>query len=262
VTHSVEESIEHVIKAMHERIGEQITIDDMAQIAMFSKFHFSRIFRNTTGISPGRFLSALRLQEAKILLVSTSLTIADISNQVGYSSIGTFSYRFKRSIGVSPSVYRANGGLVTRELMDGQANTTRRGSATIQGKIVASGACQCSTVFIGLFPDVLPQGLPTRCTFRHGPGSYVLEKVPSGSWYVLACSFSEPEKASSRTAAGIKGLLEVPGELAIGVAGPIEIRPGAGMVSTDVWLRPARTLDPPILFMPFDVQLIPRAAAS
>src|SRR4051812_16414952 len=90
-------AVERAIQHMNENLSEPLTIDDLADVAMFSKFHFSRIFRNITGIPPGRFLSAVRLQEAKRLLLSTSLTVADISSQVGYSSIGTFSTRFKSS---------------------------------------------------------------------------------------------------------------------------------------------------------------------
>lgn len=88
---ALEKAVRRVIETMREHLGDELTIDDMARTAMFSKFHFSRVFRQVTGISPGRFLSALRLQEAKRLLLSTSLSVADISIQVGYSSVGTFS---------------------------------------------------------------------------------------------------------------------------------------------------------------------------
>src|SRR5688500_16565503 len=92
---------ERAIRMMHENLGDYFTIDDMANSAMFSKFHFTRIFQEVTGVSPGRFLSALRLQKAKQLLVSTSWNVADISVLVGYSSVGTFSTRFSKSVGLS-----------------------------------------------------------------------------------------------------------------------------------------------------------------
>src|ERR1044072_6144551 len=96
-------AVERVIRTMQDDLGEPITIDDMARTAMFSKFHFSRMFQRVTGISPGRFLSALRLQEAKRLLLTTSMTVADISHLVGYNSIGTFTPRFPGSVGGSPA---------------------------------------------------------------------------------------------------------------------------------------------------------------
>ncbi|MFD0592037.1 helix-turn-helix domain-containing protein [Catellatospora coxensis] len=81
---------------------------------MFSKFHFSRMFQRVTGLSPGRFLSALRLQQAKQLLVTTSFNVSDISLRVGYTSVGTFSTRFTRSVGLSPTIYRRRHGITPR----------------------------------------------------------------------------------------------------------------------------------------------------
>ena len=51
----IERAVLRVIDSMHENLGEQITIDDMARTAMFSKFHFSRVFQRVTGLSPGRY---------------------------------------------------------------------------------------------------------------------------------------------------------------------------------------------------------------
>lgn len=100
------QAVERAIETMQNNLGERVTIDDMARSAMFSKFHFSRMFQRATGLSPGRFLTALRFEEAKRLLVSTSFTVSDISHQVGYNSVGTFSTRFRSSVGVSPTAYR------------------------------------------------------------------------------------------------------------------------------------------------------------
>src|SRR5882757_316060 len=76
----IESAVNRVIESMHRNLGEQLTVDDMARTAMFSKFHFSRVFQRATGVSPGRFLSAIRLQEAKRLLVSTELSVTEISH--------------------------------------------------------------------------------------------------------------------------------------------------------------------------------------
>src|SRR2546421_9296103 len=107
----VRRAVERAIETMQQNRGERLTIDDMARSAMFSKFHFSRVFQRVTGVSPGRFLSAMRLEEAKRLLVSTSFTVSDISHRVGYNSVGTFSARFRSNVGVSPSTYRQLGGV-------------------------------------------------------------------------------------------------------------------------------------------------------
>ena len=103
-------AVQRAIDAMHKHMGEQITVHDLARTAKFSRFHFTRVFRQVTGVPPGRFLSELRLERAKQLLTSTSLNVIDISVQVGYSSVGTFSARFNRTVGMSPTSYRRHAG--------------------------------------------------------------------------------------------------------------------------------------------------------
>jgi AraC family transcriptional regulator len=57
-------AVERAVETMRDNLGERLTIDDLARSAMFSKFHFSRVFQRVTGVSPGRFLSAMRLDVA------------------------------------------------------------------------------------------------------------------------------------------------------------------------------------------------------
>ncbi|MEU4216690.1 helix-turn-helix domain-containing protein [Actinoplanes sp. NPDC026623] len=71
----------------------------MARTARYSKFHFTRIFPRAPGSPPGRFLSAVRLRKAKQLLTSTSLTVTDISNMVGYTRRRHLQLRFAYSPG-------------------------------------------------------------------------------------------------------------------------------------------------------------------
>src|SRR6266536_328180 len=107
---TAEKAVERLIDTMRDNLSEQLTVDDMAHCALFSKFHFTRLFERITGVSPGRFLSALRLQEAKRLLTTTGLNVTDISLLVGYNSVGTFSTRFTKSVGLPPTTYRRMGG--------------------------------------------------------------------------------------------------------------------------------------------------------
>jgi transcriptional regulator GlxA family with amidase domain len=106
VANTSESAVQRAIDVMHKDLGTNITVDDLARTALFSRFHFTRVFRQVTGLPPGQFLSALRLERAKQLLTSTSMNVVDISVQVGYSSVGTFSTRFNRSVGMSPTNYR------------------------------------------------------------------------------------------------------------------------------------------------------------
>ncbi len=237
-----EQSVQRVIESIYRNIGEPITIDDMARTAMFSKFHFARIFQRTTGVSPGRFLSAVRLQEAKKLLLSTSLSVADISHQVGYSSVGTFSSRFKRSVGLSPTVYRELGGHTPRIHADSRRFGAR--TAVLTGNVLPPRhAKEQGPVFLGLFPDIILEGAPVRCAVLEEPGPFRLENVPEGDWYLLVQSVMSGDE-------------EILGDEPPTVAahGPITVRPGMTLGPLDVRLHPMRAIDPPSLLALLDVR--------
>ncbi len=69
-------AVERVIAVMRERVDDTLPLHAMAEISHLSPYHFARVFRQVTGIPPGEFLSALRLERAKELLLTTDLTAA------------------------------------------------------------------------------------------------------------------------------------------------------------------------------------------
>jgi AraC family transcriptional regulator len=248
VESAIEQAVERAIATMRDNLGEQVTVDDMARAAMFSKFHFTRIFRRATGVSPGRFLSAMRLQRAKQLLVSTSLNVGDISILVGYNSVGTFSSRFSRSVGLSPSTYRKLGGFTPLIAVDADKGTGDPPSATLHGTIWPHRIERHGLVFVGLFPDRIPEGRPVRCAVLARPGPYRLECVPQGTWYLLAHSVAaHREDLTRHTFAGNEAL-------SVGTHGPITIGRDTGAVAVDLSLAPMRALDPPVLLALLDAR--------
>jgi len=235
---------------MRDNLGEPLTVDDMAKAALFSKFHFSRIFQRVTGVSPGRFLSALRLQQAKRLLVSTSFNVADISVRVGYSSVGTFSSRFSRSVGMSPTAYRRLGGFTARMKLEEQP---LEGDApgVLEGSVWQRGIRR-GPIFIGLFPDRIPQGRPVRCMQVDRPGPYRMDNVPPGEWYLLS---------QCPTCAAVEQPVEQTG-LVVATQGPITIEPTSAVKPLDIRLKPVRPLDPPVLLSLLDVRRTMRGTAA
>src|SRR5260370_24577918 len=103
---SMNSAVEGAIGSRWEGYREPLSLTDIAKSAILSRFHFSRVFREVTGLSPGRYLSAVRIYEAKRLLVSTSLSVTDISFEVGYNILGSFTNRFTASVGISPARFR------------------------------------------------------------------------------------------------------------------------------------------------------------
>jgi AraC family transcriptional regulator len=243
---AIEQAVGRVIATMRENLGEPLTVDDMARTAMFSKFHFSRFFQRVTGVSPRRFLSALRLHEAKHLLVHTTLTFTDISHRVGYTSVGTFSYRFTASVGVSPTIYRQlNGDLRATGTHHHPAPPAR--TASIHGQVHAAGPDHLGLIFIGLFADPIPRGQPVRCTILHRTGPYRLANIPYGNWYLLAHSL----------AAGLEHAVHDPPAagrtLCLGSHGPVRIAPGTPIQHADLRLEPT-TPSPPVLQALLDIR--------
>ncbi|MFJ9807829.1 helix-turn-helix transcriptional regulator [Streptomyces sp. NPDC101158] len=87
--------------------AEPLDLDAVAAHAGYSRFHFVRAFKAAYGETPGQYLSRRRIERAQEMLRTADLTVTEICALVGFSSLGTFSARFKRRSGVSPSEYRA-----------------------------------------------------------------------------------------------------------------------------------------------------------
>ena len=71
-----------------------------------SKYHFQRLFTATYGLSPAAHLSQRRVERAQDLLRATNLTVTEVCHAVGFSSLGSFSTRFRDLVGESPSEFQ------------------------------------------------------------------------------------------------------------------------------------------------------------
>ncbi|MEV6784863.1 helix-turn-helix transcriptional regulator [Streptomyces sp. NPDC051098] len=87
--------------------AEPLDLDAVAAHAGYSRYHFVRAFKAVYGQTPGQYLSRRRIDRAEELLRSANLSVTEICTLVGFSSLGTFSTRFKKQTGLSPSDYRA-----------------------------------------------------------------------------------------------------------------------------------------------------------
>ncbi|RAJ55414.1 AraC-like DNA-binding protein [Streptomyces sp. Amel2xB2] len=83
-----------------------LDLDAVAAYAGYSRYHFVRAFKATYGESPGQYLARRRIERAEELLRSAGLSVTEICMAVGFTSLGTFSARFKKQTGTSPSDYR------------------------------------------------------------------------------------------------------------------------------------------------------------
>lgn len=235
-------SVERVIRAMMQCLDRPMHNNEMADIACQSPFHFNRVFHRLTGVPPIQFHYALRLQEAKRLLISTDLRITDICFDVGYGSLGTFVTRFNALVGLSPTSFRR----YARQLASMDFQEFRPQLLALRGFVaprssVITGTIEPHTnggvVFSGLFRRGIPEGEPVSCGYSLDKATYTIGVPEQGDWFVFLV-------AVPWTASGMQ-LLLLDG-LPRGRSGLIS-RNAGGNCDTSVALRPSSLLHPPIL---------------
>lgn len=86
--------------------AEPLDLETLAGIAGISKYHFQRLFTATYGRSPAVYLSERRVERAQDLLRATNLTVTEVCHAVGFSSLGSFSSRFRELVGEAPSAFQ------------------------------------------------------------------------------------------------------------------------------------------------------------
>jgi AraC-like DNA-binding protein len=82
------------------------SLEDAARVACLSPFYFGRLFAGAFGETPHELLTRLRIDRAKRLLLSDTVSVTDICFDVGYESLGSFSARFRTRTGLSPAAFR------------------------------------------------------------------------------------------------------------------------------------------------------------
>lgn len=95
-----------VMDYLDTHYSENITLEEAANIANFSKFYFTRLFKQYTNQTFYDYLSAKRIQAAEQMLIVPNLPITEISLKSGFASLSSFNRTFKRLKGCSPSEYR------------------------------------------------------------------------------------------------------------------------------------------------------------
>ncbi|MCR8645214.1 AraC family transcriptional regulator [Paenibacillus sp. N1-5-1-14] len=94
---------------MEERIDQEITLDEVAKQATFSKFHFTRLFKAVTKESFNDYVRKRRLTRATYALIDTKVSILQIAVDVGYASHEAFTRAFTTYMGLTPLRYRKQG---------------------------------------------------------------------------------------------------------------------------------------------------------
>jgi AraC-like DNA-binding protein len=229
---------------MHTQLHELLTLEDLASAACLSPYYFNRVFRRLIGIPPGEFLSALRFQTARRLLLTTPLSVTDICFEVGYTSTGSFTSRFTQLVGLSPRLLRQRAHAFEPQPVE-QYVEFRSPVSIIPGKNTLRGTISVpasfrGTIYVGLFTSPIPQGMPVRCTKLGSAGLYQLHGMADGVYYLRSAAFPVATNLQSCLLPGEKMLLG-------SNTSPLVVYKGRVAGDPNLVLHPPRLTDPPLV---------------
>jgi len=235
-------AVERVIAHMKLHLEDAFDLDQIAQLAAISKFHFVRVFEEVTGTTPHHFLACLRIQWAKELLLNSQSPITDICFEVGYTSLGSFSTTFSALVGVSPQQFRTLPKRLTptqfvKAIWHFLASKRKIAGRVLEGVIEGPGKARGFT-FVGAFTTGVPQGMPFSGTVLLAPGKFRIQRPEAPEFHLLGAFI--PLSADLSTI-----VTTLPVKM---VASARVENTGAGAPGKPrLRLRPLRLTDPPIV---------------
>jgi len=115
VSSTYESYVEDSIDFMKKHIFDKVTVNDVSDALGICGYHYIRLFKQVTGVTPMNYFLKLKTTKAAELLKVTNLPIAEISEKLHFSSDAHFSRTFKRHMFYTPSIYRRQASLVTEK---------------------------------------------------------------------------------------------------------------------------------------------------
>lgn len=102
----IDRRIRRSVELMHSQLDQDLSLRDLAAASYLSPFHFARLFKKITGVTPHSYLAAIRTRKAQQLLAEPDLSINAIAARVGYLSSSHFTKAFRAATGTTPREFR------------------------------------------------------------------------------------------------------------------------------------------------------------
>ena len=102
----VDRRIRRSVELMHTQLDQDLTLKALAAASYLSPFHFARLFKKLTGMSPHNYLAGIRAARAQLLLAETDLSVTEVGALVGYLSGSHFTKAFRTATGTTPREFR------------------------------------------------------------------------------------------------------------------------------------------------------------
>lgn len=100
------DNIKKTIEFLNDCYNREFNFKEIARIANLSPYHFIRVFKAETGMTPYKYLLNIKLQRAREKLANRNLSISQVFSECGMEYNGHFAALFKRKVGLTPSQYR------------------------------------------------------------------------------------------------------------------------------------------------------------
>ena len=238
------QAVEKVLHYMKSNLSHSLSLEELAEVAYISPYHFHRVFSEVTGISPGKFLTALRIQKARDLVLQTDAPIIEICYESGYNSVSAFTTTFTELVGTAPTRLRLLlnpdecplRALVATSVVKQQK--VRR-EPSLRGRIVLNGKFQ-ELIFVGVFPTGIPCRWPVAGGIFSNSNYYSIHGVPDGVFKVFGAAFGSSNVRSS-------DLLAPHPSFVARCRSSISVENGVAKKTADLVFRPSASIDPPIL---------------
>jgi AraC family transcriptional regulator len=240
-TNTIYETIvKQAIDYMKRNLDRELTTEEIARVVGYSESHFIRLFKEVTGISPRHFLSALRIEEGKKKLLQPTGSLLNVVLSLGFLSVGSFSSRFKQTVGVSPIKFRKTSKKLVKHLQaEQELSSQEEGNRSCISCKVHYPESFKGVIFIGVFPQPIPDQRPLKGTaFKNGRYECSFSDIPPGDYYILAAGI--PWSMNPKT----YFLLE--NSLRGKTQDPLHIEKDT-KIAVDLVLREPLPYDPPIL---------------
>jgi AraC family transcriptional regulator len=101
--------LRRTVEYVEENLAGDLSLAEIAGAANMSPYHFSRLFKESVGSPPHRYVVARRVERAKDLLLGTDLPIAEVAREVGFSGQSHLHFHVKRLLGATPASLRSRG---------------------------------------------------------------------------------------------------------------------------------------------------------
>lgn len=98
--------LRRVTEFINHNLSGELTLGEISEVAGLSQFHFARVFRQTTGITPQQYVKQKRIENAKYLLTVSDLPLVEVSMRTGFKNQSHFTTLFRKLTNFTPRIWR------------------------------------------------------------------------------------------------------------------------------------------------------------